>query len=40
MTGQEGKTMDKHSSAPIAVLAAVVALGYSLFVSTLLVNLI
>lgn len=32
--------MDKHSPAPIAVLAAVVGLGYSLFVTTLLVNVI
>ena len=32
--------MDKHSSAPTAVLVAVVGLAYALFVSTLVVNLI
>ena len=32
--------MDKHSLAPTAVLVAVIALAYCLFVSTLLVNLI
>ena len=32
--------MDKHSSAPTTVLIAVIGLAYSLFVSTLLVNVI
>ena len=32
--------MDKHSSAPTAVLVAVIGLAYSLFVTTLLVNVI
>jgi hypothetical protein len=32
--------MDKHSSAPTKLLVAVIGLGYALFVSTLLVNLI
>jgi hypothetical protein len=32
--------MDKHSAAPTAVLVMVIGLAYSLFVTTLLVNVI